>query len=68
MTKTQVTLWSMHNEKMLCGVSCDWLDGSDLITALTYSGISTSGKAQSFISIHWVNATVKVVHAYEKGL
>ena len=31
-------------------MSSDWLDGSDWITVLTYSGISTSGKAQFFIS------------------
>ena len=34
---------------MLCCVSGDLLDCSDWITALTNSGISASGKAQSFI-------------------
>ena len=47
-----VTLGAMHTEKMLWGFSGDWLDGSGWITALTNSGISTSGKAQSFISVH----------------
>ena len=41
-------------QKMLCGVSGDWLDGSGWITALTNSGILTSGKAQFFISIHHI--------------
>ena len=47
-----VTLGAMHTEKMLWGVSGDWLDGSGWTTALTNSGISSSGKAQSFISVH----------------
>ena len=46
----QLTLGAMHTEKMLWGVSGDWLDGSEWITSLTFSGISTSGIAQSFIS------------------
>ena len=44
----------MHTEKMLCGVSGDWLDDRDWITALTNSGISTSGIAQSSISTHHI--------------
>ena len=39
------------------GVSSDWLDGSGWLTALTNSGISTSGKAQSFISVHRICRT-----------
>ena len=35
---------------VICSVSSDWLDGSDWFTVITYSGISTSDKAQSFIS------------------
>ena len=46
-----VTLGAIHTEKMLWGVSGDWLDCSGWITALTNSGTSTSGKAQSFISV-----------------
>ena len=38
-------------------MSGNWLDGSDWITALTNSGISTSGKPQSFISIHHICRT-----------
>ena len=49
-----VTLGAMHTEKMLWGVSGEWLGGSGWITELTYSGISTSGKAQSFISVHHI--------------
>ena len=36
-------------QKMLCVVSGDWVNRGDWITAITNSGISTSGKAQSFI-------------------
>ena len=39
------------------GVSGDLLDGSGCITALTNSGISISGKAQSFISVHHICRT-----------
>ena len=46
-----------HTERMLCGMSGDCLDGSDWITALTNSGISTSGIAQSFTSIHHICRT-----------
>ena len=52
-----VTLGAMHTEKMLWGVSGDCLDGSGWITALTTGGISTSGKAQSFISVHHICRT-----------
>ena len=52
-----VTLGTMHTETMLWGVSGDWLDGSGWIKALTNSGISTSGKAQSFISVHHICRT-----------
>ena len=31
----QVTVWKMHSEKMLWGVSGDWLDGNDWNTELT---------------------------------
>ena len=49
-----MTLGVMHTEKMLCSVSGDWLDGSGWSTALTNSGISTSGKAQTFIGLHHI--------------
>lgn len=52
-----VTLGAMHTEKMLWNVSGDWLDGSGWTTAITNSGISTSGKAQSFISVHHICRT-----------
>ena len=52
-----VTLGTMHTETMLWGVSGYWLDGSGWIKALTNSGISTSGKAQSFISVHHICRT-----------
>ncbi|KAL7395746.1 hypothetical protein ABVT39_022389 [Epinephelus coioides] len=52
-----VTLGPMHTEKMLWSVSGDWLDGSRWTTALTNSGISTSGKAQAFISVHHICRT-----------
>lgn len=52
-----MTLRAMHIEKMLWGVSGDWLDGSGWTTALTTSGISSSGKAQSFISVHYICRT-----------
>ena len=48
--------------------SGDWLYGSDWITALTNSSISTSGIAQSFISILHICRLVtcnRFVHAYE---
>ena len=57
-----MTLGAMHTEKMLWGVSGDWLDGSCWITALTNSGISTSGKAQSFISVHHICRTRYMHH------
>ena len=47
----------MHTEKMLWGVSGDWLDGSGLVTALTNSAIISSGKAQSFIGVHHICRT-----------
>ena len=47
----------MHTEKMLWSVSGDWLDGSGWTTALINSGISTSGKAQAFISVHHICRT-----------
>lgn len=52
-----VTLGPMHTEKMLWSVSGDWLNGSGWTTALTNSGISTSGKAQSFIGVHHICRT-----------
>ena len=52
-----VTLGPMHTEKMLWSVSGDWLEGSGWTTALTNSGISTSGKAQSFIGVHHICRT-----------
>ena len=52
-----VTLGAMHTEKMLWGVSGDWLDGSGWVTALTNSGIASSGKAQSFIGVHHICRT-----------
>ena len=52
-----VTLGPMHTEKMLRSVSGDWLEGSGWTTALTNSGISTSGKAQSFIGVHHICRT-----------
>ena len=52
-----VTLGAMHTEKMLWGVSGDWLDGGGWITVLTNSGISTGSKAQSFISAHHICRT-----------
>ena len=52
-----VTLGPMHTEKMLWSVSGDWLDGSGWTTVLTNSGISTSGKAQSFIGVHHICRT-----------
>ena len=47
----------MHTEKMLWGVSGDWLDGSGWVTAITNSGVATSGKAQSFIGVHHICRT-----------
>ena len=38
-------------------MSGEWLDGSDWFAAFTNSGISTSDKAQSFISIHHICRT-----------
>ena len=52
-----VTLGPMHTEKMLLGVSGDWLDGSGWVTALTNSGITSSGKAQSYIGVHHICRT-----------
>ena len=52
-----VTLGAMHTEKMLWGVSGDWLDGSGWVTAITNSGISTSGKANAFIGVHHICRT-----------
>ena len=40
--------------KMLWSVFGDWLDGSGWTTALTNSDISTSGKVQSFIGVHYI--------------
>ena len=56
-----VTLGAMHTEKMLWAVSGDWLDGSGWTTALTNSGVSTSGRAQSFIGVHHICRT-RYVH------
>ena len=53
-----VTLGMMHTEKMLCSVPGDWLDCSGWTTALTNSGILTSSKAQSFISIPHICRTL----------
>ena len=39
---------------MLCGVSGDLVNRGDWITAITDSGTTTSGKAQSFTSIHHI--------------
>jgi hypothetical protein len=47
----------MHTEKMLWSVSGDWLDGRGWTTALTNSGISTSGKAHSFIGVQHICST-----------
>ena len=52
-----VTLGAMHTEKMLWDVSGDWLDGSGWVTALTNSGIVSSGKAQPFIGVHHICRT-----------
>ena len=52
-----VTLGAMHTEKMLWSLSGDWLNGSGWTTALTNSGISTSGKAESFIGVHHICRT-----------
>ena len=52
-----VMLGPMHTEKMLWSVSGDCLDGSGWTTALTNSGNSTSGKAQSFIGVHHICRT-----------
>ena len=52
-----VTLGAMHTEKMLWSVSGDWLNGSGWTTALTNSGISTSGKAEPFIGVHHICRT-----------
>ena len=52
-----VILGPMHTEKMLWSVSGDWLDGSGWTTAITNSGISSSGKAQSFIGVHHICRT-----------
>ena len=52
-----VILGPMHTEKMLWSVSGDWLDCSGWTTALTNSGISTSGKANSFIGVHHICRT-----------
>lgn len=51
------TLGTMHTENILWGVCGKWLDGSGWITAPTNSGISTSGKAQSFIGVFHINRT-----------
>ena len=37
----QVKLGALHTENMLCGVSGDWQDASDWITALTNNGHSS---------------------------
>ena len=52
-----VMLGAMHTEKMLWGVSGNWLDGSGWTTALTNSGVTTSGKAESFIGVHHICRT-----------
>ena len=52
-----VTLGAMHTEKMLWSVSGDWLDGSGWVSAITNSGVATSGKAQSFIGVHHICRT-----------
>lgn len=52
-----VMLGPMHTEKMLWSVSGDWLDGSGWTTALTNSGITSSGKAESYIGVHHICRT-----------
>ena len=52
-----VMLGPMHTEKMLWSVSGNWLDGSGWTTAVTNSGIATSGRAQSYIGVHHICRT-----------
>ena len=60
----QVICVAMHTEKMLCGMYCDRLDINGWNTALTNSGISTSGKAQSFTSVHHICRT-RYMHMHQ---
>lgn len=62
--KYLVMLGAMHTEKMLWTVSGDWLEYSGWTTAITNSGVATSGTAQSFIGashicryVHQVSVT-----------
>ena len=52
---------------MLRNVSGDWLDNSGWTTALTNSGITTSGKAQSFIGVYHICRT-RYIHQVSVAL
>ncbi|KAK3741022.1 hypothetical protein RRG08_005712 [Elysia crispata] len=47
----------MHTEKMVLEMLGDWLEGSGWATALTNSGIASSGVAESFIGVSHLTRT-----------
>ena len=49
--KFVVMLGAMHTEKMVLEMIGNWLEGSGWTTALTNSGITSSGVAESFIGV-----------------
>ena len=52
-----VILGAMHTEKMVLDMLGDWLEGSGWTTALTNSGITSSGVAESFIGVSHLTRT-----------
>ncbi|KAK3787194.1 hypothetical protein RRG08_040324 [Elysia crispata] len=55
--KFVVMLGAMHTEKMVLEMLDDWLEGSGCTTALTNSGIASSGVAGSFIGVSQLTRT-----------
>ena len=55
--KFVVMLGAMHTEKMVLEMLGNWLEGSGWTTALTNSGITSSGVAESFNGVSHLTRT-----------
>ncbi len=55
--KMFITLGGLHIEKILWAMSGEWHDSSGVTTALTNSGVVTSGTAQSILLCHNITRT-----------
>ena len=63
-----VILGAMQTMKMLWSASGNWLSGSGWETALTNSGITTSGRAQCFLVVHHICRTRYMPQVSEAAL